>query len=488
MNAVLIFLIPVFLPIIGGFLMLFLRFRNDRARNIFTEIVTCVTSVLVWNVLLRNNLTPVTIYSFTQDFSITVAADGMGRLFAGMLSLMWPCVLLYMFSYMHDSNRKNIFYCFYTITYGITLGVAFSGNMTTLYVFYEMLSLVTIPLVTHYGNHESMYAGRIYAAYTIGGASLTFFAVVLTTISGGSGSFILGGNLGADADIFLMRLAFVLGFFGFGTKAAVFPLHYWLPTASAAPTPVTALLHAVAVVNTGAFSVIRLIYFTFGTDILIGSWAQDLCLATAIFSLLFAAVKAIREKHFKRRLAYSTMSNLSYMLFGAMLLTPAGLTGALSHMVFHGVIKMSLFLCAGAFMHCTGKNYIYKINGVGKRMPVTFICYTLGALSLTGIPLFCGFVSKWKLMTAGAEADTTLSLIGVCALIVSAFLCAIYSLTISVRAFFPVEGKDCYEEEGSAHEAEPLMLIPIVFFTVVNIALGIWSGPLVHYIEQISVG
>ena len=321
--------------------------------------------------------------------------------------------------------------------------------------------------------------------YCVAGAALGFVAVVMGTLDG-SGAFRWGGNLDGLFPPDLMRLVFLLGFFGFGTKAAVFPLFRWLPMASVAPTPVTALLHAVAVVNSGLFAVARLTFYGFGPDLLLGSWVQILCVLTAAFSLVFAAVMALRQRQFKRRLAYSTMSNLSYMLFGVSLMTPAGFLGALAHMLFHGVIKMSLFLCAGAFMHVTGKEYIFEINGAGRKMPVTFGCYTLGALSLTGIPLFCGFVSKWRLLTAGLDAGTAAGRVGAAALLISAFLCAIYTLTVSVRAFFP------YDEEGlrqnGIREAEWQMLLPIVLFTVLNLAFGVCSGPVLAFLRQIAEG
>ena len=283
-----------------------------------------------------------------------------------------------------------------------------------------------------------------------------------------------------------LMTVFVLGFFGFGVKAAVFPLFRWLPIASVAPTPVTALLHAVAVVNSGLFAVARLTWYAFGPDLLLGSAVQTVCVLTAAFSMVFGAVMALRQRQFKRRLAYSTMSNLSYMLLGVALMTPAGLLGGLSHMLFHGVIKMSLFLCAGAFMHVTGREYIFEINGMGRQMPVTFTCYTLGALSLTGVPLFCGFVSKWRLLTASLGAGTAAGTVGAGALLISAFLCAMYTLTISVRAFFPYADTDT--SGPSVREADWRMLVPIVLFTVLNLALGVCSGPVIALLSRIAEG
>ena len=456
----LILVIPILVPIIGGYLIIPLGFKNRKVRDAYAMAVVCITSILTWICLLKVGVVSATLYSFTRGFSIDLRADEPARLFAVMVSLMWPLVMLYAFEYMSHTKRGNSFFAFYVMTYGVTLGVAFSANMTTLYMFYDLLSLVTIPLVTHYADHESSFAGRKYAAYTIGGASLAFFAVVMTSIYNGAGNFLYGGNLYGPYDPGLMQLVFLFGFFGFGVKAAVFPLHSWLPTASVAPTPVTALLHAVAVVNTG------------------------------VFALVYAACLAVKQRHFKRRLAFSTISNLSYMLFGILLMTPEGLEAGLLHMVFHGVIKITLFMCAGAFMHETMHSYVYEINGVGRKMPVTFAMYTISSLSLIGIPGLCGFISKLHLVLGGLEEGSTLAVIGSAALMLSAFLCAIYTLSVTVRAFFPMEGTDRYigADDYVAKEVGVLMLLPICTFTLVNVIFGIFPGPLTSFIEKMAWG
>ena len=218
-----------------------------------------------------------------------------------------------------------------------------------------------------------------------------------------------------------------------------------------------------------------------------GSTEQVICTGAAVFTLVFGAAMALRERHFKRRLAYSTVSNLSYMLFGVLLMTPEGLLGGLTHMLFHSIIKMVLFLCAGAFMHVTGREYIYEINGIGRKMPVTFTLYTLSALSLTGIPLFCGFISKWKLLTAGISSGQTVGLVGMAGLIISAFLCAMYTLNVSIRAFFPMKGTD-RSGSGGIKEAGVLMLIPICVFSVFNILFGVYPGPVISFLEKIAQG
>ena len=486
----LILIIPILVPIIGGYLIIPLGFKNRKIRDAYAMAVVCITSILTWICLFKVGIVGATLYSFTRGFSIDLRADEPARLFATMVSLMWPLVMLYAFEYMSHTKRGNSFFAFYVMTYGATLGVAFSANMTTLYMFYDLLSLVTIPLVTHYADHESSFAGRKYAAYTIGGASLAFFAVVMTSIYNGAGNFLYGGNLYGPYDPGLMQLVFIFGFFGFGVKAAVFPLHSWLPTASVAPTPVTALLHAVAVVNTGVFAIMRLAWYTYGPDFLKGTLCLKIAQAFAIFTLVYAACLAVKQRHFKRRLAFSTISNLSYMLFGILLMTPEGLEAGLLHMVFHGIIKITLFMCAGAFMHETMHSYVYDINGVGRKMPVTFAMYTISALSLIGIPGLCGFISKLHLVLGGLEEGSTLAVTGSAALMLSAFLCAIYTLSVTVRAFFPMEGTDKYygADDYVAKEVSVLMLFPICAFTLVNVIFGIFPGPLTAFIEKIAWG
>ncbi|MCF0145778.1 MAG: proton-conducting membrane transporter, partial [Eubacterium sp.] len=414
--------------------------------------------------------------------------DGLGKLYAALVSLMWPIVLLYAFSYMKHEKRQRSFFGFYMMTYGATLGIAFSANLFTMFIFFELLSLSTLPLVTHKQDHESLHAGRVYAAFLFGGAALALTAVIASGLFGETGLFRYGGDLTGSFSVELMRVIFLLGFFGFGMKAAIFPFYKWLPTASCAPTPVTALLHAVAVVNTGVFAVIRLTWYAFGPELLYGSWAQIVCIIVAAFTLLYAAVLAVRERHVKRRLAYSTVSNLSYMIFGIMLLTPEGFLGGLSHLIFHSLTKITLFMCIGSFMHHTGKEYISDINGVGKHMPWTFACYTISALSLLGVPALCGFISKWYLLIAGADAATPASYIGLAALLISAFLCAIYGLSISIRAFFPVPGTDRYAGMKRSKEGGFLMLFPICCFTALEIFFGLFSNPLLYYLEKIAEG
>ena len=483
-NALII--ISILLPIFGGLMLLFAHPESERARRIWCEAVACVTSAVVLCLLLGGPVDPFRVYSFTRGYHIAFHLDGLGMLFAGMVASMWPFVTLYAYEYMEHSANRNGFFAFYIMTYGITLGVCFSGNILTLYVFYEMLSLVTIPLVTHYQDRDSMFAGRVYAGYVIGGAAAALITVMVTTMFAAP-AFTIGGHSFHELPVNFMLLLYVIGFFGFGVKAAVMPFHIWLPTASVAPTPVTALLHAVAVVNSGVFAIMRLTWYVFSPQTLMGTWAHKVALTASFVTLFLAAAGALRERHFKRRLAFSTVSNLSYMLYGVMLLNPEGFTAGMAHMLFHGIIKMSLFLCAGAFMHQSGCSYVYEINGAGRKMPFTFTFYTLGALSLTGIPLLCGFVSKWNLLLAGAVAGTVFSYIGEACLIAAAFFCAIYTLSVSLRAFFPVLEEDRWKKKD-LEDPGWRMLLPIGVFTVANVILGIFPGPVMDFLGRVAAG
>lgn len=487
MNA-LYLLIAILIPTVCGLSMLRIPFRSSHSLHVFVESVAVLTTIVVWFLLLNVGKDPVVIYAFSPGFSVQFGLDHLGKLYAGMVSLMWPIVLLYTFSYMEHDTRQRSFFGFYILTYGATLGACFSSNLFTLFIFFEMLSFSTIPLVAHYQDHESMHAARQYAAYLFGCATLALAAVIAFTLPARTGHFVFGGDLASAQSGPWIQWVYLLGFFGFGVKAAVWPVHRWLPGASVAPAPVTALLHAVAVVNTGVFAVIRLSYYVVSPDMLQGGWAQTVCLLAASFTLVYAAVIAVRERHVKRRLAYSTVSNLSYMLFGVLLLTPQGLLAGTAHLVFHSVTKMTLFLCIGSFMHHTEKEYLSDINGAARHMPWTFAFYTISALSLLGVPLLCVFVSKWRLLMAGAQAATRPAYIGLGALIISAMLCAIYGLSVSIRAYFPAEGTDRFVGAKRSDEGGWRMLVPLTIFTLAQIYFGLFPGPILKFIEQMLQG
>lgn len=483
-------LAAVLTPVAGGILIPFLPLRSDRARRIYTEGIVLLTSLMVWALLLHRPNMRFAIVTFVNNLSLSFALDGMGMVFAGLISVLWPLATLYAFEYMREDRRADAFFLFYTMTYGVTLGIAFAEDMLTLYFFYELLTLTTMPLVLHTRTREAIRASRRYLYYSLGGAAFAFIGLVFLMFYGYSVDFHLGGVLTARAMSMhagVLQLVYVISFLGFGVKAAVCPFGAWLPQAGVAPTPVTALLHAVAVVKAGAFAILRLTYFSFGTDLLRGTWAQNTVLAITIFTIVYGCSRALKETHLKRRLAYSTISNLSYILFGAALMSPLGLAAALTHLVCHAVMKIAAFCCAGAVIHQTGREYVHELNGLGRRMPLVFTVFTLAALGLMGVPGLPGFVSKWALAQAALDVGTPLALAGIAALLVSALLTAIYLMSIVVRACFPPVGT-APAANAQVHDPAWPMCLPLVVFAVGILVIGLGCTPLLRLLAGIAAG
>ena len=425
------------LPLLGGGLSTVIRFQSDRQRNLYFGCVTLLTSIGALLCVCFGSDKSFILFSLGGGFDCAFGLDGLSRLFAALLAVLWPLASLYAFEYMEHEERTGNFFVFYTMAYGIALLLASARNLFTLYIFYECLTVCTLPLVEHEQNKESYRAGRTYLMYLIGGTSLGFAALVLVSgLSGGSTVFAAGGVLPTDADRTVTRVAYLLAFLGFGVKGAVFPLCRWLPKASVAPTPVTALLHAVAVVNAGVFSVARCLYGIFPCAVISGSWAQYVPMLLSALSVVYGAARAFRETHLKRRLAWSTVSNLGYMLFALSLLSREGYLAGLNHMIFHSLMKIVLFFCAGAIMVKTGKTDIHELRGGAKQMPYTFFAVTLAGAALTGVPPLCGFTSKYLIITAALGSGGWAPTVGAASLIVAAILTAFYIFTVVVPAYY----------------------------------------------------
>ncbi len=481
-----IMLIVVILPILLGVSLWLPPFRSRKAMRVWLEAGVIVNSLLVFLMLSHRPEGVLTVFRFTGNLSVTFRLDSLGSVFAGLVAFLWPLATLYSFEYMeHEKGSEREFFMFYTITYGVTLGIALSENILTMYFFFEMLSLITLPLVMHTRTREAILASRTYLYYMLGGAAFAFIGMIYILTYGSTSSFVPGGVLGeaAQSRQDLMLIVYVLCFCGFSVKTALWPFSSWLPKAGVAPTPVTALLHAVAVVNTGAFAAMRVTYYSFDTQLIRGTWAQKAVMTLVIITIVYGCSRALKETHFKRRLAWSTVSNLSYILFGVVLMTPLGLKGALAHMVFHSFIKITAFFCAGAVICRAEKNYVHELDGLGRRMPATFLAFTLSGLALMGVPGLCGFVGKWYLAGAAVETGMPLAYAGVAALLISALLTAVYMMTISVRAFFP--GRDFREDPGEqAGDPGWRMLLPLAVFSAVIVYFGVHSGPLMDILDK----
>lgn len=474
-----LFVIVILLPILGGILVPLLDFAKRGARELYIMAVVTANSVLCWYVLANLKGASLTIYHLTRTIDITLRLDGMGSVFVLLVSVLWPLACLYAFEYMEYIHKKNQFFMFYTMSYGVTLGVALSANLITMYLFYEILTLCTFPLVGHEGTRETRVASNKYLVYSIAGATAAFIGIIVLLTHGASLDYSV---IGFSPEIIrndraLFELAFLFMFFGFGVKAAIWPLHGWLPTAGVAPTPVTALLHAVAVVKSGVFAIARVVYYTYGTDFLHDTASQRIGLLFTAFTIVYGTVMAWREVHFKKRLAYSTISNLSYIVFAFMLMTPAGLEAGLLHMVFHGVIKITLFFVAGAVIHKTDRMYVTQLRGFAKKMPVSFGAFTIASLGLMGVPPLCGFLSKFAIAEASMEMGGFYGGIGVAALLVSAMFTTMYLMTIVIRAYFPPSDFHMSEIDD-VKEVNWYITLPLCLLCIAIVALGIYSGPL----------
>ncbi len=432
----------VFAPVAAGALLPLFRFRSERARGIYVEAAVLAASALACAALFRPGTQGVTLFYITDALSVSFKTDGLSMVFSGIVVFLWPLSTLYAIEYMRGKSRQDSFFAFYTMTYGVTLGIAVSANLLTLYLFYELMTLSTLPLVMYGSSEKSVSAGLKYLYYSLGGAAFAFVGMIYVMYySGGTTDFVYGGLFGGAGTESLrdLRFGYLLCFFGFGVKAAVFPLHPWLPAASVAPTPVTALLHAVAVVKAGVFSIIRVTYFSFGTAALAGSIAQQLPLAVSVFTVVYGCATALRDQDLKRRLAYSTVSNLSYILLGALLMTPRGLAAGLTHMVFHALMKIILFFAAGAYM-LSGRVLVRDLRGARRALPLTTAVFLLGSLAMAGTPPLNGFLSKWALAQSAVAAGGVLPLLGILALLTSSLLTAMYLLVPSVSAYFAPPG------------------------------------------------
>ena len=453
MSAETAILLSVAAPLIGAVLIV-----ATGARPNLRETVTLVTAGALF--LLVASVFPTVsaggrpgavLVEMLPGLGIAFAAEPLGTMFAGVASFLWIVTSVYSIGYMRGHNEQNQtrFYACFAVALACTMGVAFAGNMLTLFIFYEGLTLSTYPLVAHSGTPEAVRAGRVYLGLLLG-TSIAFqlFAILWTWIAAGTLDFTPGGILAGAVEGPAVGALLFLYMFGIG-KAALMPFHRWLPSAMVAPTPVSALLHAVAVVKAGVFTVLKVTVYVFGLEFLSGRGFNDGVAAVAAATLLIASLVALRMDNLKLRLAYSTVSQLSYVVLGAMLANTWGVIGGAMHIAMHAFGKITLFFCAGAIMVASHKTRVSQMRGIGRTMPVTTFAFLIGSLSLIGLPPFGGMWSKWYLALGAASAE---QLVFVTAFMISSLLNIAYLMPVAVRGFFlaPDAGDG---PDGAIHEA-----------------------------------
>jgi multicomponent Na+:H+ antiporter subunit D len=445
--------------------------KKPNLRETWTFLAGIIKFGLVVSMLpyiLRGGIIEYSVFEIYPGLAIKLRVDAMGMLFALVSSSLWIATSAYSIGYMRglEEHSQTRYFAFFAVALSATIGVAFSANLFTMYLFYEMLSLATYPLVTHHQDDEARFSGRKYLGFILG-TSIGFVlpAMLVTYFGAGTLDFaaqgIMAGHF-SKATITLLLLLFVFGF----AKAGIMPFHAWLPAAMVAPTPVSALLHAVAVVKVGVFSIFRVITGIFGTELLLSLHLGTMLCYIAAFTILTASLIALSQDGLKRRLAFSTIGQLSYIVLGAALLSPKGLVGGLVHIAMHAFGKITLFFCAGAIFVATGKKYISEMVGIGKRMPVTMGAFFIGSLSVIGLPPTGGFFSKWYLVLGTLEADQKVMLF---VLLASSLLNAAYFLPIVYKAFFCTAEESMFADK--VQEAPLWCVVPLVITAAVSVGL-----------------
>lgn len=497
-------LIAIILPIAAGIILLFLPdgALGDRKRLLSVTGVSFVASALPAACVVSGRAGgALELFVLVDELPVFFAVDSLGRIFAGIVVVVFLLAGFFSFVYMsHEQNEKR-YYGFYLITFGVLMGLCFAGNLVTMYLFYELMTLASMPLVIHSGSREAVMAALKYLFYSFCGAYMALFGIYVLyryapvyEMAGAVHTmyFVPGGWLDAEAvaqsgSMGLCLAAVFLMIVGFGVKAGCFPFHAWLPTAHpVAPAPASAFLSGI-IVKGGVLAVIRAVYYCVGADFLRGTWVQTTWAVLAVLTLLMGSSLAFKEKVLKKRLAYSTVSNLSYILLGLSMLNATAFTGSMLHVVFHAFIKSGLFLAAGAVIFATGKTKVHEYMGLGRRMPILFWSYTVVSLGLIGIPPTSGLVSKWYLAAGCLESGLAgLSWVGPAALLISALLTAGYLLPLSVRGFLMAPDYDVMRNDY--REPKPLMLVPVVILAGATLVLGVYPAPLIHLIDGIAAG
>ncbi len=481
-------LIALLIPLIGT---LGVMFKGDN-ENI-REGISCISSILLLLVVgfmvpavWRGETLVFHMFTILPNVSVTLRADSMSMIFALVASSLWTIAVFYSMGYMrglkeHAQTRFNA--CFALAIFG-AIGVAFSDNLFTMYLFYEIVSVCTYPLVAHHQDDEGYNGGRKYLVYLTATAKAFLLpAMILIYVLTGTLDFatnISTGIFPGGLNEALVIMLYIFCIFGFA-KNGVMPFHHWLPGAMVAPTPVSALLHAVAVVKVGVFCTTRVMLYTFGTDTM---HALNLGIPTAYFvgiTVLVASIIALSKDNLKARLAYSTVSQLSYIIMGVALLTDPGIQGGLIHIVNHGFSKITLFFCAGAIYVASHKKNISEMGGLGKTMPFTFAAFGIASLSMIGAPPVAGFITKWNLLIGSVEAHQLGILL---ILIASTMLNAAYFAPITYKAFF---GKRPAGEVFTGIKEAPLaMLIPILIACTISVIIGIFPNFMLHFVKAVT--
>ncbi len=463
----LLIIAPIVLSMCFGFLLSTKKYASDADLANYSIFGTILISISVYLAIFNAYKESITLLPLDAPLSFTFRLDGLGVVFSALIAFLWPIATYYAKTYMVHEGKCRQFFAYYTLTYGVVLGLAFSENLFTLYFFYELLTFITLPLVAHTGDARSKYAGKIYITYMILGASMSFAGMMIFLSNVGDFNFISGGITDIPMNTQL-QLAYILMFCGFGIKAGLVPFHKWIIAAGVAPTTVTALLHAVAVVKSGAFATMRLTYYLYDYKALQGTVAQTVVLAMVVFSVVFGSYMAVRSLHLKRRLAYSTISQLSYILLGVASMSVWGLKAAMLHMIFHAFCKIVLFYTVGNITYSNFVEHLSDIKGYGSVLKTTFLSMSICGIGLIGIPPFGNFFSKLGLAMSLFTVEGW-GMVALFALIISAFYTTVYIFQMILMVYLPEKS---FSRSSSIDKAPKSLEMVLAVLTISMILLS----------------
>lgn len=477
-------LIPFLIALGAGIVFAVIRTSSRRWLCTMAIAVSAVQAVLLTLPLIIDTK-EIILWRFSETLRLSLHADGIGALFGLLTGWGWLLCIIFSAAYMRHEERESVFYAFLFLSQACLIGVFFADNLFSLYLFFEMTTLATLPLVLHSRTKDATAGGLSYLFYSLAGAIIALFGLMVIYHNTGTLDFIPGGYLhGTGSDTLLLAgiLACVIGF---GAKGGLYPLHAWLPAAHPqAPAPASALLSGI-ITKSGVIAILRLLFYVTDPALIRGTWVQYTLLVLALITVLIGSALALTEKNLKRRLAFSSVSQVSYVLVGLFLLNSTAALGALLQVVFHMIAKSGLFLCAGALIYLTGKNQTEDYIGLGKKYPALFVCFTVLSLSLIGIPPAGGFYSKWYLAQGALEGAGPFAYIIPIVLLISALLTAGYLLPVSGKAFFP--GADI--SKNIRREKTPAaLLLPLVLFAAAAILPGLFFPVTEKAISALSAG
>jgi multicomponent Na+:H+ antiporter subunit D len=466
--------------LLPGLLIFFLREGSHRLRttlNLSGALLKfLLVGLMIWGVFHEHVYE--TRWTLAPGLDLVLHADALSVLFVTLSTVLWLVTTVYAIGYLEDSPHRSRFFGFFSLCVTATVGLALAGNLITFVIFYELLTLATFPLVAHRGTPEAMRGAKVYLKYTLGGGTLLLLGVIwLQTLTGPS-AFVQGGILDAlPSELHpQLKIIFVLLILGLGVKAALFPLHGWLPQAMVAPAPVSALLHAVAVVKAGAFGIVRVVYDVYGVEFAHELGLLSILGTAAAVTIVYGSVRALGQDNLKKRLAYSTVSQVSYIALGAAILGPLATIGGVVHLVHQGVMKITLFFAAGNYAETLGVHKVSEMDGIGRRMPGTTLTFTIGALGMIGVPPVAGFVSKWFIGLGAVQADQAGWVLPV--LVASSLLNAGYFLPILYRAWFKQASSAWPAEHIPAGrlETHASLLWPPIITAILALAAGLFAA------------